>query len=278
MSDIIYKYLPSERITYLENELLRFTQPGDLNDPFECLPVYPTDDETIEILNRVSKMEIESLKSLKLSKSDRINYRNKLVRKYKTIITDIKKDSPKNLRSDFYRDSNININSNLGILSLSRRWNSTLMWSHYTNSHKGFCVGFDRKSNFFIRDAKSTDPNYIFQPVIYDENRIKVPIEKGVKINPNVLLTKSFDWKYEQEERVLASLNKANKHIKNEPYDVFLFNVPHSMIKEIVTGANISTNDFEKINQFCREKNIDLYESRISDTKFNMNRKKNKLN
>ncbi|AOW18416.1 hypothetical protein LPB03_13550 [Polaribacter vadi] len=276
MSNIIYKYLPSERITYLENELLRFTQPGDLNDPFECLPVYPTVEETIEIINKVSKMEIDSLKKMKLSKSERIDYKNKLIRKYKTIITDIKKDSPKNLRKDFYKDSNININSKLGIFSLSRRWNSTLMWSHYTNSHKGFCVGFDRTADFFMRDSKSIDPNYIFQPVIYDENRIKIPIERGVKINPNVLLTKSLDWKYEEEERVLASLDKSDKRIKNEPFDIFLFRVPHKIIKEIVTGANISKNDYEKINQFCIENNIELYESKISDTKFNMNRKKRK--
>src|SRR5438105_1260976 len=35
---ILYKYLPPERITFLNDELLRFTQPGDLNDPFECIP------------------------------------------------------------------------------------------------------------------------------------------------------------------------------------------------------------------------------------------------
>lgn len=33
-----YKYLPIDRKDYLKNEFLRFTQPNDLNDPFECLP------------------------------------------------------------------------------------------------------------------------------------------------------------------------------------------------------------------------------------------------
>lgn len=42
MDNIIYKYLPIERLSYLEDELLRITQPSDLNDPFECLPSPPS--------------------------------------------------------------------------------------------------------------------------------------------------------------------------------------------------------------------------------------------
>ena len=43
-SSILYKYLPPDRITYFSNELLRFTQPADLNDPFECIPIVSVDD------------------------------------------------------------------------------------------------------------------------------------------------------------------------------------------------------------------------------------------
>lgn len=272
MSDIIYKYLPIERLSYLENELLRFTQPGDLNDPFECLPIHPTIEETIYVIEKVLKMETEKLNKLKLSKSERINFRNSLTRKYKTIITDVKKNSEKNFRKDFYRDSNANINSKLGIFSLSRRWDSTLMWSHYTNAHKGFCIGFDRNAYFFERGINSANPDYIFQPVVYSEDRIKVPIEKDVKINPNIMFTKSIDWKYEEEERVLASLHNATKQIQNNPFDIYLFKIPHEMIREIIAGANISSDDFNYINNFCETKNIKLYKSQVCETKFNMKR------
>src|SRR5580700_1141217 len=33
-----YKYLPAERISFLQDGLLRFSPPGALNDPFELLP------------------------------------------------------------------------------------------------------------------------------------------------------------------------------------------------------------------------------------------------
>jgi len=32
-----------------------------------------------------------------------------------------------------------------GIIALSSRWDSILMWSHYANNHKGYCIGFDSK-------------------------------------------------------------------------------------------------------------------------------------
>lgn len=39
----------THRAEYFENELIRFTQPDDLNDPFECSPQKPT----IEELNKL---------------------------------------------------------------------------------------------------------------------------------------------------------------------------------------------------------------------------------
>src|SRR3954471_5525958 len=30
-----------------------------------------------------------------------------------------------------------------GVLSLSERWNSVLMWSHYADNHRGVCIEFD---------------------------------------------------------------------------------------------------------------------------------------
>src|SRR4030067_3394443 len=37
---MLYKYVPFERKDILENCLVRFTQPGDFNDPFEMRPSF----------------------------------------------------------------------------------------------------------------------------------------------------------------------------------------------------------------------------------------------
>lgn len=55
-------------------------------------------------------------------------------------------------------------NNYYGILSLSARWNSILMWSHYGDFHKGFNVGYSeekmRESGLFGKGG----------PVIYSED------------------------------------------------------------------------------------------------------------
>lgn len=48
-----YKYLPIDRKDYLQNEFLRFTQPSDLNDPFECLPQKPSEEEFNMLIDTV---------------------------------------------------------------------------------------------------------------------------------------------------------------------------------------------------------------------------------
>ncbi len=168
-----------------------------------------------------------------------------------------------------------NVNNELGILSLSKNWNNTLMWSHYTNSHKGFCVGFNPNHKFFDNYV-SNDGKYsrTVHEVSYSENRIKIPIcfsEERLYFKP--FITKSIDWKYEDEVRVLSSLNLANKIIEFQPLDLYLFAVPHSAILEIIVGANISSENKNVVQYFCKKNNINLFEAKISDTKFDMERK-----
>ena len=40
--------------------------------------------------------------------------------------------------------------NNTLISCFSKSWNSTLMWSHYGDKHKGICVEFDRLKNDFL--------------------------------------------------------------------------------------------------------------------------------
>uniref|UniRef100_UPI0020CD2CC1 DUF2971 domain-containing protein n=1 Tax=Vibrio cholerae TaxID=666 RepID=UPI0020CD2CC1 len=47
-----------------------------------------------------------------------------------------------------YRDI---IDQSYGILCLSAKEDSLLMWSHYGNSHKGYVIEFDTSHKFFKR-------------------------------------------------------------------------------------------------------------------------------
>jgi len=271
---IVYKYLPIKRLEYLENELLRFTQPNDLNDPFECHPIYPSKEEYVDFLNKELKEEIEKIKKGNLGKRRTNYYISNSTEKYNSEINKVRNNEKENSREIYIQNSIKDLNSKLGIFSLSRRWNSTLMWSHYTNSHEGFCIGFNKDLDYFLKeDPNSSEPKYIFNPVIYGNDRIKVPLLKGKRIDFNLLFTKSEDWRYENEERLLAKLvNRKIVKDKDVKIPIYLFRVPHSLIKEIIVGVAMEQKNIDIIRKFCIEKNIDLYKSEMNELEFNMKR------
>ncbi|MGR3792027.1 DUF2971 domain-containing protein [Flavobacterium sp. TN-1] len=248
--NLYYKYLPPERLSYLDDELLRYTQPIDLNDPFECLPKKPSEKEFKDVIKMVS--ELLHKKGFPLNENDEILELEKI-----------------------YNEAYQNVNNDIGILSLTKNWNNTLMWSHYTNSHKGFCVGFDPKDeyfqNFLSNDGKKSK---IIMEVVYSNKRVEMPMELGKKkLAFEPFITKSTDWKYEEEVRIISTLNMSDKKINSNPVDIHLFKVPHRSIKEIVVGANMDKEKEDLIKDFCTENKIEFYKSKISNEQFNMERK-----
>lgn len=247
--NLYYKYLPSDRLSYLKDELLRYTQPLDLNDPFECLPKKPSEEEF--------KKLIESI----------LPYFPKTSIPLKDISGGL------NLNT-IYNDLYQNVNNDIGILSLTKKWNNTLMWAHYSISHKGFCIGFDPNHEYFTNFLSSNgDKSKTVLDVIYSEERVELPMELGKKkLGFEPYITKSKDWDYEEEVRVIASLNMSDKQRKGVGPDIHLFIVPHKAIKEIIAGANMDENNEKLIKEFCSKNNIQFYKSRISNVHFNMER------
>jgi|SRR5579859_1736627 len=136
----LYKYLPPDRSAYLDDELLRFTQPSALNDPFECIPVIPLVDpgpflDGVIDRNRAYIMAKygTSRKGARTAKKAILLAKAELRRTYKR--------DPQYLPNLFLKRYLFHTNNTLGIFSLSRRWNSTLMWSHYCAAHSGFLRG-----------------------------------------------------------------------------------------------------------------------------------------
>lgn len=109
----------------------------------------------------------------------------------------------------------------------------TLMWGHYSDSHKGFCLEYDFTSNLKpcvgecndIRNCNNFMLIPSIVPVIYEENRFDATshlltiIEHYLSIKFNIplslhrsdtlliskcLLSKSIDWKYEKEWRLFS--------------------------------------------------------------------------
>lgn len=99
-----------------------------------------------------------------------------------------------------------------------------LMWSHYADSHKGFCIEYDFSS---IYNELS---DIIVLPVIYSKERQDIPwklamdFSKGLDVNETeknrvmllTLLTKDDEWNYEKEWRIIKTADN-NDNIKMPP-------------------------------------------------------------
>jgi|SRR5690606_37285824 len=246
---LYYKYLPPKRLSYLDNELLRYTQPIDLNDPFECLPKKPTEKEFKDVIKKVSEL----LPKMGIPLNENVE------------ILELEK---------MYREAYVKVNNDIGILSLTKKWNNTLMWAHYTNSHKGFCVGFDPEDKYF-QDYLSTnrEKSKTVKEVVYSDKRVEIPMEfENKELGFEPFITKSTDWRYEEEIRVISTLNLSDKKEDGNPVDIHLFKVPHNSIKEIIAGANMEKNNENLVKDFCSKNGIRFYKSKISNEQFNMER------
>ncbi|HEX7763603.1 MAG TPA: DUF2971 domain-containing protein [Cellvibrio sp.] len=250
MTKILYKYLPPERKTYLSDGLLRFTPPSALNDPYEVLP--GISDEALE----------SSFASVKSKYSEMPEHLRNL------------ENDPSPFIEHFLKQGMGKINNSLGILSLSESWNNPLMWSHYTDSHQGLCIGFNSKHSFFaVNKIGETKQGMIALPVKYSDRRFVLTAKKmNMKDVHDVLYVKSIDWKYEKEVRVIATLDKAVKIVDATPFNISLFNVPHDAICEIVIGLRATQEIQESAMRLANELSISLYKTVISRQTFNLER------
>ena len=253
-----YKYLQPERISFLTDGLLRCTQPDALNDPLECLPVLSIED-TRQVLETVfSEQEAAILDDiLNEGLPRRADWEFLQQRKAEL------KSNPGKFRDLFFQQARQKLNASIGVLCLSKRWDSGLMWAHYAASHTGFCVGFHRNHPFFRGDGQQ-QPG--LREVRYSEQRIKVSLERGRAIDIDVMFTKSPDWQYEQEERMLFELKDATKVLDTIPYKIHLFQVPTDAISEVIIGSRADNPVAEQVLKFCLAHGLNAFRAQFSDS------------
>lgn len=253
---IVYKYLPAARIDVLENSSIRFTQPRDLNDPFETLPNFSSYRE--QLRNRLIAKRVEKFGSDAATVG--------------LEILDLMIDGTLSNFSE-------KLSPYFAVLSLSRCRDNILMWSHYANNHSGFVVGFD-SSNSFFDPAKDKAIDGL-RPVIYSNERAVVP-KNGFELfnetemreaNQYLFFTKSADWEYEQEMRILADPGSAERRIAREnEADICLFSFPRDAVKEIVIGARMPTESLERSVKLWQKtySQAELYLASLNPTKFSV--------
>lgn len=122
------------------------------------------------------------------------------------------------------------------ICSLSKTFDSHLLWAHYAEGFRGLAIEVDLPQNSLI------------QPVEYGCVPINVDFESNSPPTPRrILLSKYVEWKYEEEVRILQP-EKWYKELT---------------VKRVIAGGRIEPSLFEALRIICEARNITLSRARI---------------
>lgn len=250
MSNILYKYLDINGAKcMIGNQNLQFTNASQLNDPFDCHP--------------------------KL-----IDYSNVPESKLQGWI-------PKEWWMEKEENDALNLRNETWLCSLSKVYDSLLMWSHYCYNHKGVCIGLD-----IDKVMQSVPPMfgtiYLKPFVIEVQYRNIIERPDAHQSVENIFLyqwkTKAKEWQYEQEVR-LVMLNpsamyaaftpeqaKQNKEIWDWKEIRHYMPLKAECFKSIYLGVNIEQTEKEKITQLAKTLNPDIkiYQMEIDTDRFNL--------
>jgi len=185
----LYKYesVSVQSLLNLKNQVLYFGAPANFNDPYDCAITAkvrePTNEEVKEFREKYTKIdEIPLVTRENLEKVHGSALKQWLVRAGQKSMNQIAED---------------NIQKR-GITCFSEVNNELLMWSHYADKYKGFCMEFDTNYEPFSKVRK----------VKYSDTMPSLSITEALLQNNyeqflDLYCIKSEAWDYEREWRCI---------------------------------------------------------------------------
>ena len=137
------------------------------------------------------------------------------------------------------------LNQHVGIMCLNEVPDSILMWGHYTDNHRGFVVGFDSDHAFFSKRKTREDEFGFLRQVNYQRERPRVVLSDTS--SPIWFNTKSDQWAYEKEWRMVRVLSECDSREENATFPFCLFGFPEDAVLEIIIGLRSTSSLIQRL-------------------------------
>ena len=218
-----------------------FTDSTNFDDPFECRPILTFHKSSLK-----REKVLKDLTKDKFPSADKRTIK-KLMRGKKHLLTD--QHTLRNAYDAFVKT--------IGIYCLSEKNDDLLMWSLYSDSHRGFCIEFDPspEHTLFWEAFK----------VIYWEEYPTVNIMDIGKADEfrKALLTKSIHWKNQEEWRILRTEQEGGPGLKN---------FSPELLTGVIIGALMCDEDknilLNWINQYPTK--INIYQAKLNTQRYQL--------
>lgn len=103
-------------------------------------------------------------------------------------------------------NTRVNMAERFGLLCFSADWRDPLIWAHYSDKHKGLCLGFDIPPD--TGNARTQKVDYIDSPLPFPANLLSLDTESRTSIAQKMIFTKYRNWEYEHEIRTWTDLEE----------------------------------------------------------------------
>lgn len=207
----LYKYRPfdSTSLRLLCESETWYSTPSAFNDPLEGLP---------EVINDIDRLQLEELHDyVHPNDGQAVRYRHSWSWTEDGDDYRVSVEEYQRRIEDDIRDNLAKALDGRGILTLSKRWDSPLMWSHYADSHKGFCIEYDATDRRckFLRPVRYDSPRGIRLSDLY-RWKVRKEMEGLEGVVASAFLCKAPDWEYEEEWRDVSRA----KGVHSAPFGV----------------------------------------------------------
>jgi hypothetical protein len=239
----LYKYQPYniQTLDNIKDRYIWFSKPDDFNDPFDCSINFSFDDLTEidwEYLYQKAREAWEKNKESNPSMAAFFAGDEPSPNFKKVYSENLKARTKIRLEKEFKQR---------GVACFSEKVDDVLMWSHYSDGHRGFCLEYDTR---FLPFSKAV-------PVEYSEAYPTInPTQDINNLLIQLATTKSIGWEYEKEWRIFYEMG--NKE----------FGVAVDALTGIYLGCEMPYVHKEVIALVLRDAPTKLYEARISETNF----------
>lgn len=251
----LYKYLDCAGAKKTIENGLKFSLPDETNDPFEFrLGGYSESEDWLR--DELKKELLQNPAPLLNSDRNITDYVKNL--SYDQVLSwlEIEKTAIKlqNKMSKF-----------LGFCSFSSKKDNLLMWAHYAQKFSGVVFCFTK--HVFDRELKLHKVKYKRERVLFPYN-LNIPEDQLREKNLELLSTKSIDWAYEQEWRVISELSKL-KQIDS----FYLSPINERGFQEVIFGPKITKKDYNELKKLIRTKfhRVRFYRAVYDKTEYKLN-------
>ncbi|MBZ5668102.1 MAG: DUF2971 domain-containing protein [Acidobacteriia bacterium] len=252
----VFKYMSTEVAPLFVKTLkVRFTQPSDLNDPFELRPLIDfkgTAEEFRDALDAKMTEMLSTVDGVFAAMVTIPNYSKMSVpiQMFRNIIA-----ANPALEQEFMAKMQVHkaealeeitkvavweilwkkiqqsLGQLLGIFCLTEDAVHPLMWSHYAGQHYGIVVEFDENHPWFNQKVAPPDDFRHLVRVSYVQN--PHPRTWHQLNGPDVFYTKNAEWAYEREWRIIRPLKDGTEVSSG----TFCFDVPATAVRSITFGC-----------------------------------------